>query len=121
MVLGVQELAAPLTDSNSVAVAASTLVVAALFQPVRRRVQTIVDRRFNRSGYDAERMAAAFGSRLRDQLDLASVRSDLMETVSASIGPRTIAVWIRKESTVWGWSRPRMRAEASNGRSPEPR
>ena len=80
---------------NSVAVAASTLVVAALFQPLRRRVQSVVDRRFNRSRYDAERTVAAFGARLRDELDLETVTTYLNTTVRGAIRPASLGLWIR--------------------------
>ena len=80
---------------NSVAVAASTLVVAALFQPLRRRVQSVVDRRFNRSRYDAERTVAAFGERLRDQVDLASLSGDIAGVVDSTLHPSQIGVWLR--------------------------
>ena len=77
-------------------VAASTLVVAALFQPLRRRVQSIVDRRFNRSRYDAERTVAAFGARLRDEVDLANICSEVRLVVAATVEPVTVEVWIRQ-------------------------
>ena len=81
---------------NSVAVAASTLVVAALFQPLRRRVQRVVDRRFNRSRYDAERTVAAFGARLRDEVDLANLNAEVRQVVAATVAPVTVGVWIRQ-------------------------
>jgi len=83
------------TGSNSIAVAASTLVVAALFTPVRRRVQRVVDRRFDRARYDAERTTLAFSERLRDQVDLAAVTADLDDTIRASIAPARVGVWLR--------------------------
>jgi hypothetical protein len=82
-------------SGNSVAVAASTLVAAALFQPLRRRVQSVVDRRFNRSRYDAEQTIAAFGARLRDEVDLDVLRADLLATVARSVDPSRLAVWLR--------------------------
>jgi hypothetical protein len=83
------------TNGNSVAVAASTLVVAALFTPLRRRVQRVVDRRFDRARYDAERTTAAFSGRLRNEVDLAIVAADLDSTVRASIAPSNVGVWLR--------------------------
>jgi hypothetical protein len=75
-------------------VAASTLVVAALFQPLRVRVQRVVDRRFNRARYDAERTAAAFAGRLRDQVGLDAIERDVLGTVDAAVRPRGAALWI---------------------------
>jgi hypothetical protein len=97
-ILAFQAVLSPVTRSNTLAVAASTLVVAALFQPLRRRVQTVVDRRFHRARYDAERTTSAFSERLRDQVDLAAVRSDLMTAVAGSLGPSSSALWLRDGS-----------------------
>jgi hypothetical protein len=78
-----------------VAVAASTLAAAALFDPLRRHVQLIVDRRFNRARYDADQMVAAFAARLKDSVDLDSVRDDLAGTVQQALEPMHISVWVR--------------------------
>jgi len=76
-----------------VAVAASTLAAAALFNPVRRRVQRAVDRRFNRARYDADQTVAAFAARLKDAVDLDSVRDDLAGVVHQALEPAH--VWVR--------------------------
>ena len=77
-----------------VAVAASTLAAAALFNPVRRRVQQAVDRRFNRARYDADQTIAAFAARLKDAVDLDSVRDDLAGVVHQALEPTQVSVWI---------------------------
>jgi hypothetical protein len=79
-----------------VAVAAATLAAAALFNPVRRRVQHRVDRRFNRARYDADQIAAAFAARLKDTVDLNSVRDDLTGIVSRALEPAHVSVWISR-------------------------
>jgi hypothetical protein len=79
-----------------VAVAASTLAAAALFNPVRRRVQKAVDRRFNRARYDADQTVAAFAARLKDAVDLDSVRDDLAGVVHQALEPAHVSVWIRQ-------------------------
>jgi len=81
--------------SSPVGVAASTLAAAAAFNPLRRRVQHIVDRRFNRSRYDAEEIVAAFGARLRDTVELDAVSNDLVVTVNDTVQPAQAAVWVR--------------------------
>jgi hypothetical protein len=80
--------------SSSVAVAASTLTAAAMFQPLRRRVQRGIDRRFDRAGYDARRTVEAFSGRLRDQVDMDAVRSDLLATVTSSVAPASVTLWL---------------------------
>ena len=80
--------------SSSVGVAASTLFAAALFQPLRRRVQRAVDRRFNRERYDASRTVDAFAARLRDEVDAAAVRMDLLDTVVAAVAPTNVSLWV---------------------------
>jgi hypothetical protein len=77
-----------------VAVAASTLAAAALFNPLRQRVQQMVDRRFNRARYDADQTVAAFAARLKDAVDLDSVRDDLAGVVSGALEPAHVSVWI---------------------------
>jgi hypothetical protein len=79
---------------SAIAVAASTLAAAALFSPVRRRVQQLVDRRFNRARYDADRTVAAFAARLKDAVDLDSVRADLAGVVNKTLEPGHMSVWI---------------------------
>jgi hypothetical protein len=79
--------------SSPVAVAASTLAAAALFNPVRRRVQHAVDRRFNRARYDADQTIAAFAARLQDAVDLDTVRADLAGVVQSALEPAHLTVW----------------------------
>jgi hypothetical protein len=95
-ILVFQAVLAPVTQSNELAVAASTLLAATLFQPLRRRVQRIVDRRFNRSRYDAERTVAAFAERLRDEVDLEQLRAEILATVGATVEPSSVSLWLRE-------------------------
>jgi len=99
-IIGLQTLisgvmAGPSTEIDPLVVAASTLVVAALFNPVRVRVQAIVDRRFHRARYDAERTVAGFAGRLRDELDLATLAADLRRTTVEAVQPSTTGIWLR--------------------------
>ena len=80
--------------ASPVAVAASTLAAAALFNPLRRRVQQAVDRRFNRAGFDADTTVAAFAARLKDSVDLTAVRDDLAGVVQNALEPTHVSVWI---------------------------
>ena len=80
--------------SSAVAVAASTLAAAAAFQPLRRRVQHAVDRRFDRAAYDARRTIDRFSVSLRDQVDVDAVRDDLLTTVSLSVAPSSASLWL---------------------------
>ena len=77
-----------------VAVAASTLAAAALFNPLRRRVQRAVDRRFNRARYDADQTVAVFAARLKDAVDLDAVRDDLASVVHQALEPAHVSLWI---------------------------
>jgi uncharacterized membrane protein YdcZ (DUF606 family) len=83
---------------STVAVAASTLAVAALFNPLRRRVQHVIDRRFNRARYDADRTVTAFAARLKDEVDLDSIRDDLAGAVHQTLEPAHVSVWISRRS-----------------------
>jgi hypothetical protein len=98
VVLGLQAILAPFTGSNTLAVAGSTLLVAALFQPLRRRVQRIVDRRFNRARYDAERILASFAGRLRDEVDLEALEAEITATVNRTVEPVSVGLWVRESS-----------------------
>jgi len=82
-----------LSVKSPVAVAAATLATAALFNPVRRRVQRVVDRRFNRARYDADRTIEAFAARLQDSVDLAAVQADLASVVHRALEPAHVTLW----------------------------
>jgi hypothetical protein len=87
-------------SSSSLAVAASTLAVATLFQPLRRRVQRAVDRRFNRARFDAERTVDGFRRTLREQVDLERVRDELLTVVHGTVQPASANLWLRMRETV---------------------
>ena len=86
--------------SSPIGVAASTLGAAALFTPLRRYTQRIVDRRFNRAHYDSEATVAAFSSGLRDAVDLDRVQRDLVAVVHSSMQPSHVSIWLRERTSV---------------------
>jgi hypothetical protein len=95
VVLGLGQM---LGRESSLVVAAATLAVAAVFQPARRRIQRAVDRRFNRGRYDAARTIAAFSTRLRDQVDLDTLTSELLTVVDQTMQPSQTSLWLRPQS-----------------------
>ncbi len=89
----------PLVNNEGVAVAASTLLVAAMFNPLRTRVQRAVDRRFHRARYDAQRMVDDFAGRLRDELDLPTLTGELATATSHAVQPSMATVWLRARAS----------------------
>jgi hypothetical protein len=96
VVLGLGRL---LGRDSSLVVAAATLTVAAIFQPLRRRVQAAVDRRFNRRRHDAARIIEGFAARLRDQVDLDALHGELLAVADKAMQPTQASLWLRPQST----------------------
>jgi hypothetical protein len=94
VVLGLGRL---LPEGSSLVVAAATLAVAALFQPLRRRLQAVVDRRFNRRRHDAARIIQGFSVRLRDQVDLDDLSAEVLTVVDQTMQPTQASLWLRPQ------------------------
>jgi hypothetical protein len=97
-ILALQAVLAPFMKEQTIAVAASTLAVFVLFQPLRRRVQGAVDRRFDRARYDADQTVRTFAARLRGDFDLITVSAEIVGTASSAVRPTTAGIWLRGSS-----------------------
>jgi len=97
-VVALEALLSGVTQGETLAVAASTLLAFALFQPLRRTIQRTVDRRFDRAGYDGVRTSGRFGERMRGEVELGALRDDLVATARGSLRPAAADIWLRPRS-----------------------
>jgi hypothetical protein len=95
-VVALDTVLAEVTSGQTLAVAASTLLAFAAFQPLRRRVQRTVDRRFDRARYDAQRVVDAFAEGLRGQVDLVEINRGVLAAVAGAVRPQAEAIWLRE-------------------------
>ena len=110
LILGLESLAGAMTGTTGqqpVALVMSTLAIAALFQPVRKRIQHVIDRRFYRKKYDAEKTLAAFSATLRQEVDLDQLRAQVLAVVNETMQPASLTLWLRpvKQQHTWGGTR----------------
>lgn len=96
----VDSLLPQVTETGTPAVAASTLAVAALFQPLRRRIQATVDRRFDRARVDRDRSIVKLGDRLRDAVELDAIRADVLGTINTTVRPANVTIWLRHHGSL---------------------
>jgi hypothetical protein len=94
-VVVLQRLLTPITGNSAPAVVLSTLLIAALFLPLRRRVQELIDRRFFRRKYDAEKVLARFAATARDETDLDALTAELARVIQETMQPEHVSVWLR--------------------------
>jgi hypothetical protein len=104
-----------LPHGSSLVVAGATLAVAAVFQPARRRVQAVVDRRFNRRRYDAAQLIEAFSARLRDEVDLDTLSGELLQMIEQTVQPTRASLWLRPQALSTTAARPASRRSPTLG------
>jgi hypothetical protein len=90
-----QQLLTPITGSATPVVVLATLLIAALFLPLRRRVQSVIDRRFFRQKYDAEQVLAQFAATARDETDLDALTAELLRVIQETMQPESVSLWLR--------------------------